>query len=387
MTDVILLIGATPIVLRDLLLAAAAVALLLLIILVAVALRSGRARTEEAMRAAERQRETDDRIAELNRLQAEVTGRLQSMAEHFGSRQADLVRIVADRMDAVRSSLGQGLQQQTEKTTENLSRLNERLAVIDAAQKNLSDLTGEVLVLKDILANKQSRGAFGQGRMEAIVRDGLPPGAYEFQVTLSNRNRPDCIIRLPGDERPLVIDAKFPLEAFKALEEARSDDAMLLVAERQVRNDLARHIGDVAQRYLIPGETQDLGFLFIPSESLYATIADRFEDVIQKAHRARIVIVSPSLLMMAIQVMRTLVRDAKMRDQAHVIQKEVGHLLDDVRRLGERVGKLDDHFRQAQKDVSEITISVEKVVKRATRIESLEFEDTPTPMALPRAAE
>ncbi|MCA3563984.1 MAG: DNA recombination protein RmuC [Methylocystis sp.] len=387
MNEIVLILGQTPVTLRDLLMAGAGVALILLIALVWLVLRANQARALEAAAAAERQREMDDKVAAMNQLQAELTARMQTMAEIFGGRQSDLVRAMSDRMDAMRASLGQGLQQQSEKQSENLGKLNERLAVIDSAQKNLADLTGEVLALKDILANKQSRGAFGQGRMEAIVRDGLPPSAYEFQVTLSNGKRPDCAIRLPGDERLLVVDAKFPLEAFQLLEAAKGDDLRLATAERQVRNDINKHIGDIVERYLIPGETQDMAFLFIPSESLYATIADRFEDVIQKAHRAKIIIVSPSLLMMAIQVMQAIVRDARMREQAGVLQKEVGLLLEDVRRLQERTAKLDDHFRLAQKDVGDIATSSDKIGKRGQRIEALEFEETRAAIPVVRAAE
>jgi DNA recombination protein RmuC len=387
MNDIVLILGQTPVTLRDLLMAGAGVALILLIALVWMALRANGMRALEAAAAAERQREMDDKVAAMNQLQAELTARMQTMAEIFGGRQSDLVRAVSDRMDAMRSSLGQGLQQQSEKQSENLGKLNERLAVIDSAQKNLADLTGEVLALKDILANKQSRGAFGQGRMEAIVRDGLPPSAYEFQVTLSNGKRPDCGIRLPGDERLLVVDAKFPLEAFQLLEAAKGDDLRVTAAERQVRNDIGKHIADIVERYLIPGETQDMAFLFIPSESLYATIADRFEDVIQKAHRAKIIIVSPSLLMMAIQVMQAIVRDARMREQAGVLQKEVGLLLEDVRRLQERTARLDDHFRMAQKDLGDIATSSEKIGKRGQRIEALEFEEPRAAIPVVRAAE
>ena len=387
MNDIVLILGQTPVTLRDLLMAGAGVALILLIALVWMALRANGMRALEAAAAAERQREMDDKVAAMNQLQAELTARMQTMAEIFGGRQSDLVRAMSDRMDAMRASLGQGLQQQSEKQSENLGKLNERLAVIDSAQKNLADLTGEVLALKDILANKQSRGAFGQGRMEAIVRDGLPPSAYEFQVTLSNGKRPDCGIRLPGDERLLVVDAKFPLEAFQLLEAAKGDDLRVTAAERQVRNDIGKHIADIVERYLIPGETQDMAFLFIPSESLYATIADRFEDVIQKAHRAKIIIVSPSLLMMAIQVMQAIVRDARMREQAGVLQKEVGLLLEDVRRLQERTARLDDHFRMAQKDVGDIATSSEKIGKRGQRIEALEFEETRAAIPVVRAAE
>jgi DNA recombination protein RmuC len=392
MNDVVLILGQTPVTMRDLTIVAVIFAFALLFGLFWLAIRANNARAIEAAATAERQREMDDKVAAMNLLQAELTVRLSTMTEIFGGGQNDMAKSVGERLDSMRAVMGQSLQLQSEKTLESLGKLNERLAVIDSAQQNLANLTGEVLALKDILANKQSRGAFGQGRMEAIVRDGLPPSSYEFQPTLSNRNRPDCAIRLPGDERLLVVDAKFPLEAFTALEDARGDDIRAAIAEKQVRNDINRHISDIAERYFIPGETQDMAFLFIPSESLYATIADKFEDIIQKAHRAKIIIVSPSLLMMAIQVMQAIVRDARMREQAGVLQKEVGLLLDDVRRLQDRTAKLDDHFRMAQKDVNDISTSSEKIGKRAGRIESLEFEETKVAVKAPvvgitRAAE
>ena len=379
MNDIILTIGERPVTLIELAYAFAAAVLLLLALIAWSQLRSGKSRLIENSAQAERARELDDKVAELNKLQSELTGRIQAMAEVFGSRQADLTRTVADRMDSVRSSIGQGLDQQGQRQSENLQKLNERLAVIDRAQANLADLTNEVLALKDILANKQTRGAFGQGRMEAIVRDGLPANAYTFQATLSNRSRPDCLIHLPVDHRPLAVDAKFPLEAFQALELALTDEAVA-AAERQVRGDLNRHVADIASKYLIPGETQDLAMMFIPSEALYATIAEKFEESVQKAHRQRVIIVSPSLLMMAIQVMQAIVRDARMRDQAGVIQKEVGLLLEDVRRLAERTSKLDQHFRQSMGDVADVITSAEKVMRRGGRIESLEFE-TPSAAA------
>ena len=179
------------------------------------------------------------------------------MAEWLGSRQADLARVVSDRLDSVGARLGAGLESQAQTTGETLGQLNERLAVIDAAQSRLTEMTREVVSLKDILANKQTRGAFGQGRMEAIVRDGLPAGAYDFQFTLSNRARPDCVIRLPGDPRPLAVDAKFPLEGFSALRAARDDEARR-AAHARVRADVGKHVKDIAERYLVPGETQDV---------------------------------------------------------------------------------------------------------------------------------
>lgn len=359
-------------------------ALLLMIILLlaqfVAGLRQRRERQLARAREEERQRELDDKVEAINRLQAEMTGRMQTMTEVLGTRQADLARLVADRMDSVRSSMAASLSETAQRSQESLGRLQERLAVIDAAQADLKGLTSEVLSLKDVLQNKQARGAYGQGRMEAIIRDALPPSAYLFQPTLSNRSRPDCVLTLPGDHRPLVIDAKFPLESFVQLRDAKTDEQRAL-AERQVRNDIGIHLKDIAGKYLIPGETQDIAMLFVPSESIYADLGERFDDIIQKAHRARILIVSPSLLMMAIQVAQSIVRDAAVRDQARIIQSELGKLLDDVRRLSDRAGKLEQHFRQAQEDVQGVLTSAEKINRRGQRIESLEFETPAKPDA------
>ncbi|KUL93222.1 DNA recombinase [Bosea sp. WAO] len=354
----------------------AGLTLLLLVLALLFSWRGGRRHAAEAAAAAERAREMDDKVAEMNRMQSELTGRMQTMAEILSTRQGDLARLVADRIDGLRQQVGAGLEQNVRQTNESLGKLQERLAVIDSAQKNLTELTGEVVTLKDVLANKQARGAYGQGRMEAIIRDGLPAAFFSFQPTLSNGRRPDCLVTLPGDGRGLVIDAKFPLESFTLLRAARGDEAKKQAAAR-VRGDVGQHIKDIAERYFLPGETQDMALLFVPSEAIYADLHEHFDDVIQRAHRARVMIVSPSLLALAIQLMQSLVRDARMREEARVIQSEVGKLLDDVRRLGDRVDKLDTHFRQAQEDVGLIKTSAGKVTGRAERIGALEFDDGP----------
>ena len=281
--DVILFkLGTVPVTLAQLAAGCVALTLLAVLALARSVSRAHATRLEELAAERERQYELDDKMADLGRMNAELSGRLQSMAEVLSNRQSELARTLAERLDSVGQRVGQGLEASARSTSDNLAKLGERLAVIDAAQTKISGLTQEVVSLKDILSNKQSRGAFGQGRMEAIIRDGLPTGAYEFQFTLSNGRRPDCVIRLPGDSRVMVVDAKFPLEAFTAL------------------------------------------------------------------------------------------RDAKMREQAHVIQGEVRLLMQDVKRLGERVGRLDQHFRQTQKDVEEITVSTGKLLKRGERIEQVE---------------
>ncbi len=372
MERILFVFADTPVRVLDVLLIGGATILCLLTAVSIILIRTARARGADAALATERQREMDDKMAELNRASAELAGRMQTVAEVLGSRQSDLARLVSERLDAVQHRVGQGLEQASRNQGENLGKLNERLAVIDAAQTRLNGLAQEVVGLKDILANKQARGAYGQGRMEAIVRDGLPSSAYDFQWTLSTRVRPDCVVRLPGDERLLAVDAKFPLEGFTAFREARSDDERARASAR-VKGDLQKHVKDIAEKYLIPGETQDLAILFVPSEAVYADLCEHFDEIVQKAHRARVIIVSPSLLMMAIQVMQAIVRDARVREQAHIIQDEVRRLVEDVRRLRDRVTKLDTHFRQTQDDVVAITTSADKIAKRGDRIDQLDF--------------
>ncbi len=386
MDKVLIIVGDAPITALELLFGAAGLALLLLLGVAVSTLRANRNRLLEGAASAERQRELDEKLADLNSLNAEMTGRMQTMAEVLSSRQSDLARLMSERLDAVGQRVGQGLETSARTTSDHLSKLNERLAVIDAAQTRLQGLTQEVVGLKDILANKQSRGAFGQGRMESIVRDGLPTNAYEFQYTLSNRNRPDCVIRLPGDERVMVVDAKFPLEAFTAFRDAKNEAERHLAGQR-IRTDIGKHVRDIADRYFVPGETQDLAVMFVPSESIYGDLNEHFDDVVQKAHRAHIIIVSPSLLMMAIQVMQSIVRDARMREQAHQIQNEVRLLLKDVQRLQERASKLENHFRQAQEDVIGLTTSADRIGKRSERIDQMEFAEQAPAVANVRAAE
>jgi DNA recombination protein RmuC len=330
-----------------------------------------------------------DPVAELRMV--ELTARVHQMGELLGRAQAQLQDAVNARLDSVSHNLqtsldtrlgavSQNLQttlDTTKKdTTDNLRRLAERLAVIDSAQKNITELASQVTSLQKVLDNKQRRGAFGQGRMEAIVQDGLPKGSFEFQATLGNGKRPDCVVYLP-DQRPLVIDAKFPLEAFTAFRDAQTDDERKAAGQR-LRQDVGRHIADIADKYLIAGETQDTALMFVPSESIYAELHDGFEDLVQKAYRARVVVVSPSLLMLAIQVVQQIQRDARMREAADKIHAEVGTLMDDIGRLAERVRKLQTHSNQAGEDIRQILISTEKIERRGERIRQVEFDDADT---------
>jgi len=357
------------------LLSAAVGLLLLLVVLLLIRNASGRRNDEEAD---DRATEAERRMAEMLRLQAEMQGRLATMTEVFGSRQAEFNQAVNQRLDGMSHRVTSTLNEQTKSTHENLQKLQERLGVIDAAQTNIQSLAKDVVGLQAILSNKQTRGAFGQARMETIVADGLPFGAYAFQHTLSNGSRPDCIIHMPNGLPPLVVDAKFPLEAWNAIRAAASPE-MVRIAGQQFRRDMEVHIRDIADKYLIQGETQDTAFLFVPSESIFAEIHEKFEGIVQKAHRSQIVIVSPSLLMLSIQVIQSVLKDQRMREQAHLIQGEVSLLMGDLARLDERVGKLQGHFAAAQKDVEMIATSSDKLSRRGQKIEALDLAEPAEP--------
>ena len=369
-------LGATTISIGQLVATMAVLLFVLLAALVVVLWRSARARAEAAAEAAAQARDVEARMEGILKAQSEMQGRLGAVAEVFGARQAELTKAIGDRLDGMTARLGQSMSEQTKSTHENLARLQERLAVIDTAQTNIQSLAGQVVQLQAILSNKQTRGAFGQSRMEAIVADGLPKGAYEFQATLSNGSRPDCLVRMPNDAPSLVIDAKFPLEAWNAIRAAADGEGgadAQRAAAQAFRRDVEVHIRDIAEKYFIAGETQDTAFMFVPSESVFPEIHENFEGLVQRAHRARVVIVSPSLLMLSIQVIQSVLKDASMREQAHLIQGEVIRMMEDVNRLDERVRKLQGHFALTQKDIEQILTSTDKVTKRGQKIEALEF--------------
>ena len=340
-----------------------------------------------AVHMSRRRREAHESDAQL----AELKVRLQTLAEISVSRHGELARAVNERLDRMTHRVGSDLTETARKTTDSIAKLHERLAVIDSAQKNLTDLSSNMVSLQEILANKQARGAFGQMRMEAIIQDGLPKGAFTFQATLSNGKRPDCLLHMPNTKAGVVIDAKFPLEGFEAFRLARAPEEKKEAA-RRVRVDVGRHVDAMAERYFLPGETQDTAILFVPSEAIYADLAEHFSDLVQKAHRARIVICAPNMLMLAVQTMQAILKDVQMREQAHLIQREVSRLMDDMGRLRERALDLQRHFGQANQDIEKILTSSERIASRGHKIENLEFEgdgasgvenDRVTPLAAP----
>ncbi|MGF1608468.1 MAG: DNA recombination protein RmuC [Kiloniellales bacterium] len=316
-----------------------------------------------------------------------LNGRLAQMAEMQAAQQAQLAerlqvqervvtRALEERLAELSKRVGDSLNDSSQRSHQTLSELRERLAVIDQAQQNITQLSSQVVGLQDILANKQARGAFGEIQLKDIVETILPPSAYGFQVGIGEGRRADCLLKLPNPPGPIVIDAKFPLESYRALREAGSD-AERQQAARGFTADVRRHVQDIASKYIVPGETAESALMFLPSEAVYAELHANFEAVVRESYKARVWIVSPTTLMATLNTVRAVLKDVRMREQAGVIQAAILDLLKDVERLDERVGRLQRHFEQAGEDVRQIRISTEKVAKRGERIEALQLGDEP----------
>ena len=328
--------------------------------------------------------------------QVELAGRIAQMAESNAAAQAQLnerlqaqeravTKAVEDRLADLSKKVGDNLQQNSTTTTETMTKLQERLAVIDAAQKNITELSSQVVGLQDILSNKQARGAFGEVQLQDLVQNVLPPRAYGFQHSLSNGRRADCIIHLPNPPGSIVIDAKFPLEGYRALTKAQ-DDVARQAASRKFTTDIATHVNHIAERYILPGETAESALMFLPSESVYAELHANFRDAVEKSYRARVWIVSPTTLWATLNTVRAVLKDVRMREQAHVIQKEVGTLAQDVGRLASRVESLKRHFGQAEADIRQIDTSAGKITSRADKIGEIEMSDDETTLPPPAPA-
>ena len=305
--------------------------------------------------------------------QAELTGRLQAM----GETQTGLSRTLEERLDSVNKRLGDGLTEHSQRTGDVIKQVHERLAVIDAAQKNLNALSDQMVGLQDILSNKQSRGAFGEIQLNDLVTDVLPPSAYEFQATLSNKKRADCLLKLPNPPGPIVIDSKFPLESYLTLKNAETDEERKR-ALSGFGTDILKHVKDIADKYIVPGETAESALMFLPSEAVYAELHASLPDVVEKSYRARVWIVSPTTMMATLNTVRAVLKDAQMREQAGLIQNEVRKLMRNVELLDERVLKLRKNFDTANKTIGDIETSSTRIKGDINRVDRIQMgEETP----------
>ena len=299
-----------------------------------------------------------------------LSGQLQQLAAHQAGSQEAMDR----RLTELGDRMANRLQQSASDAGKSLAELKERLAVIDEAQKKLDGLAGQMVGLQDILSNKQSRGAFGEVQLADLVRDVMPAANYEFQASVGNGKRVDCLLKLPNPPGSIGIDAKFPLEAYRALQEAKDDIATKL-AQREFTTAIRTHVKAISEKYIQPGVTADSALMFLPSEAVYAELHSNFPNLVDEACRAKVWIVSPTTMMATLTTIRAVLRDVSMREQAHVIQVKVLELVKDVERLDDRVGKLQTHFGQVNEDMRQIQISTGKITKHADQIKSVELED------------
>ncbi len=329
------------------------------------------------MDSAERRIAAENAAAQIAAIMQANTGlesRIKVMSENHAHGQEEIKRAMHERLDAVSKRLGDSLEQSREKTGESLEKLKERLVVIDEAQKNITDLSGQMVGLQDILSNKQARGAFGEVQLNDLVSSILPPNAYEFQATMENGKRADCLIKLPNPPGSIVVDAKFPLESYHRLH-AEDNDVEKRKSQSQFKADILKHVKDISEKYIINGVTAESALMFLPSEAVYAELHSHFGDVVEKSYRAKVWIVSPTTLMATLNTVRAVLKDARMREQAGIIQKHVTTLIDDVERLDDRVMALRKHFGQAEKDIDLISTSTRKITSKVDTIEKIQMEE------------
>ena len=334
------------------------------------------------------------RVQGLAEGQERLTGGLSHLSETQAVSQTAMLQLMERRLAEVQAGMAETLTGTATRTARSLGELQHRLEMIDKAQANIEKLSGNVLSLQDILSNKQTRGAFGEIQLNDLVRKVLPPDAYTMQATLSNGRRADCLIHLPNPPGPIVVDSKFPLEAYEALRRAETP-AALTEAARGMRGAVRAHIRAIADRYILDGETADGALMFLPSEAVYAELHANYPEVVREGFAAKVWIVSPTTCMATLNTMRAVLKDARMREHAGAIRRELSELYRDVERLGQRVENLDRHFGMAAKDIADIRISSDKAARRARRLDNFDFEDlapaqddpVPVPLAPKGAAE
>ena len=328
-----------------------------------------------------------EQVRILGEGQQQLTGSLRTITEAQATSQTKLVSVINERLAEVQNKMGESLQGSATKTARSLGELQQRLETIDKAQENIEKLSGNVLSLQDILSNKQTRGAFGEIQLNDIVSKALPSDSYSFQATLSNGKRADCLLKLPNPPGSIVIDSKFPLEAYENLRNAENDN-QLVEAKRMMKTSVRAHIKSISEKYIIEGETAESAMMFLPSEAVYAELHANFSEIVREGFEAKVWIVSPTTCMATLNTMRAILKDARMREQAGAIRTELGLLFKDVERLSDRVTNLDRHFVMASKDIEEIKISAKRSGNRARKLDNFDFEEIsvdPTIVHLPKS--
>ena len=363
----------TPEITLILMAAAGGFALVVMVLLWMVARAAGRA--AQATAPLTNQMEyLNQRVQTIGDGQQQLAGGLTQVSEAQAAQQNNMLKLMEARLAAVQEQMTLNLTTSAKTTANSLGELQQRLVTIDKAQDTIQKLSGDVLSLQDILANKQTRGAFGEIQLQEIVSKALPSDAYTWQATLPNGKRADCLIHLPNPPGPIVIDSKFPLEAYEALRNATTKldtkDAV-----KFMRTSVKAHIKAISEKYILEGTTADGAIMFLPSEAVYAELHSNFPELIREGFEARVWIVSPTTCMATLNTMRAILKDARMREQAGAIRTALRQLHRDVELVVDRVDKLNTHFNQARKDIEGISTAAERAGKRAHKLDNFDFEE------------
>jgi len=317
-----------------------------------------------------------DRQAEHARADQElIQTSFRNATQHLSGSVEALVKTMDTRLEQISGKVAERLDEGFKKTNETFTNVMTRLATIDEAQKKIDGLTTNVVSLQHLLGDKRSRGAFGEVQLEGLVRNILPPDAYSFQEKLSNGNRVDCLLILPPPTGKVPVDAKFPLENYHRMLDENLAESDKLAARKQFKLDIKKHIEDISQKYLIRNETSDGAVMFVPAEAVFAEIHAYHSDLVEYAMHQHVWIVSPTTLMAVLNTARAVMKDVQMREQVHIIQSELGKLSMDFKRFDERMKKLSEHIRQANKDVDDVQISSRKISEQFAKIEAVEMQE------------
>ncbi len=320
-------------------------------------------------------KQTRDTLHALRLALSETLGRnREAMLEKLTETTQALTRRIDERLEQISGRVGERLDEGFRKTNETFTNVMTRLATIDEAQKKIESLTGSVVSLQELLGDKRSRGAFGEVQLEALVRNVLPPAAFEMQYTFSTGARVDCVLRLPEPTGMIAVDSKFPLENYHRMLAADTNDVERAQAQRQFRTDVRRHVDDISRKYIIAAETCDGAVMFVPAEAVFAEIHAYHAEVVVYANAKRVWIVSPTTLMAVLNTARAVLKDVETRKQVNIIQDELARLGADFGRFQSRMDNLARHIEQAKHDVDEVHVSSRKISERFARIERVELE-------------
>lgn len=309
----------------------------------------------------------------VTELRKQIVDTLKHNTDTLDKRVEKLTQEVNQRLAEISGQVEKRLSEGFEKTTATFTDVIKRLALIDEAQKKITELSTNVVSLQEILADKRSRGAFGEVQLTALVRNVMPEDSFALQHTFSDGRRADCMLFLPEPTGNVVIDAKFPLESYRRMTDIQLAEAERRMAERQFKQDILKHIQDIAVKYIIPGETADGAVMFIPAEAIFAEIHARYPELVEASHQARVWMVSPTTMMAILTTARAVLKDAATRKQVHIIQEHLGYLAKDFKRFQERMNSLEKHIDQAQADVKQVKTSADKISSRFGKIEKVEL--------------